>query len=68
MNSISMPLTCEVNGQTWRLFAVSHTDGDGRRFQFHIYATSREHAACVVQDIKETAVLDPDDIVGIEPA
>ena len=38
-------------------------DADGKKFSFYIFAISREHAACVVDDIRETAWLG-DEIVG----
>lgn len=38
---------------------ISH----GKKFSFYIFAISRGHAACVVDDIRETAWLG-DEIVG----
>ena len=40
-----------------------YIDSDGKKFSFYIFAISREHAACVVDDIRETAWLG-DEIVG----
>lgn len=37
---------------------VASYKSDGGEFSFYFYATSLDHAAVVLQDIKETAVLD----------
>lgn len=42
---------------------MARIDADGRKFSFYIFAISREHAACVVDDIRETAWLG-DELVG----
>lgn len=47
----------------WKPYSVNHIDADGKKFSFYIFAISREHAACVVDDIRETAWLG-DEIVG----
>lgn len=44
-------------GRDWYPFQVFYSDADGRQFSFNIYAISREHAACVVDDIRNTASL-----------
>ncbi|HBM8109980.1 TPA: hypothetical protein L0X89_004676 [Escherichia coli] len=47
----------------WKPYSVYHIDADGKKFSFYIFAISREHAACVVDDIRETAWLG-DEIAG----
>lgn len=39
-----------IDGIEWKLYEVFHLDDEGRKFSF-------EHAACVVDDIRETAWL-----------
>lgn len=46
-----------VDGEEW-IKCVASYDSDGKRYCFFFYATSLDHAAVVLQDIKETAVLD----------
>jgi hypothetical protein len=53
---IQMPLTTVVNGRTWRLFGVDFTTADGE-FGTYIYALSFEHAAAIVEELKQTARL-----------
>ena len=47
------------------MYEVFHLDDEGRKFSFHIRAISFEHAACVVDDIRETAWLGGQ-IVGVD--
>ena len=54
-----------IDGVLWKPYSVNHIDADGKKFSFYIFAISREHAACVVSDIRETAWLG-DEIVGWE--
>lgn len=53
-----------IDGIEWKLYEVFHLDDEGRKFSFHIRAISFEHAACIVDDIRETAWLGGQ-IVGI---
>lgn len=46
-----------IDGIEWNLYEVFHLDDEGRKFSFHIRAISFEHAACIVDDIRETAWL-----------
>ncbi|KFC09046.1 hypothetical protein GTGU_01238 [Trabulsiella guamensis ATCC 49490] len=46
-----------VDGQNWYMFDLKYTDCDGRSFAIPFYATSRDHAACIVDDIRNTATL-----------
>jgi hypothetical protein len=53
---ITMPLSVTVDGREWKLFNVDYNTPDGA-FSFKIYAISFEHAAAIVEEIKETAKL-----------
>lgn len=55
-NPIPLPLTTVVDGRTWRLFDVLYTSADGE-FSAYIYALSFEHAALMVEELKQTARL-----------
>lgn len=44
-----------IDGVLWKPYSVNHIDAGGKKFSFYIFAISREHAACVVEDIRETA-------------
>ena len=57
------PKPVVIDGVLWKPYSVNHIDADGKKFSFYIFAISREHAACVVDDIRETAWLG-DEIVG----
>jgi hypothetical protein len=54
--TVQMPLTTVVNGRTWRLFGVDFSTADGE-FSTYIYALSFEHAAAIVEELKQTARL-----------
>lgn len=53
---IQMPVTTVVDGRTWRLFGLDYTTADGE-FSTYIYALSFEHAAAIVEELKQTARL-----------
>jgi membrane protein YdbS with pleckstrin-like domain len=53
---VPMPLSCVVGGRTWLLFSVEFTTADGE-FSTYIYALSAEHAAAIVDELKQTARL-----------
>lgn len=57
------PKPVVIDGVLWKPYSVNHIDADGKKFSFYIFAISREHAACVVDDIRETAWLG-DEIAG----
>ena len=54
--SIPLPTSPVVDGRTWRLYAVEFSTADGE-FSTHIYALSTEHAAAIVQELRQTARL-----------
>lgn len=60
---MEFPKPVVIDGVLWKPYAVNHIDADGKKFSFYIFAISREHAACVVDDIRETGWLG-DEIVG----
>lgn len=53
---IQMPLTTVVDGRKWNLFEVEFSTADGE-FGTYIYALSFEHAAAIVEELKQTARL-----------
>lgn len=53
---IPMPLTCTVDGREWLLYSVDFKTADGE-FSTYIYALSFEHAAAIVEELRETARL-----------
>lgn len=65
-NAVHMPLSCEVRGKTWHLYSFEWGGADGT-FCGHFYAISDDHAALVLQDIKDTAKLNGR-LYGIEQA
>jgi hypothetical protein len=54
---VNHPLQVEVEGRTWRTYCCSYKTADGT-FCFTIMAISMEHAAAMLQELKETATLD----------
>lgn len=54
---VTLPLTVEDMGKTWRLFTASFGGAEGA-FGIFFYAISMEHAAMVVEDMKATLKLD----------
>ncbi|UVE47576.1 hypothetical protein KS461_09905 [Pseudomonas chlororaphis] len=63
-NAIVLDLAVAVNGIAWRLFPVDFTTVEGT-FSVYLYALNREHAAAILLELKETAVLRDGDLVGI---
>ena len=62
--TISLARVAVVNGLQWQLFPVDFKTEEGT-FSVYLYAISREHAAVVLLELKETAVLRDGDLVGI---
>lgn len=48
--------TVVVDGKTWNLYSVDWTGPDGT-FATYIYAISFEHAAAMLEDLKDSAVV-----------
>lgn len=61
--SRDLPISVTVHGEEWRLFPVNFVH-DSRIFSFYIHATSRLHASVMVADIRESAVLDENDLLA----
>ena len=62
--AISLARVAMVNGQQWQLYPVDFKTEEGT-FSVYLYAINREHAAAILQELKETAVLREGDLVGI---
>ena len=56
MPEVKLPMTCLVDDRTWNLFTFDFQTPDGT-FASYLYAISLEHAAAMLADMKETAVL-----------
>lgn len=55
-NEVQMPLTVNCEGREWSLYTFDFDTPDGV-FSSYLYAISFEHAAALLADLKETAVL-----------
>ena len=66
MSNQAIPLArvAVVNGLHWKLFPVDFKTEEGT-FSIYLYAINREHAAAVLLELKETAVLRDGDLVSI---
>ena len=53
-----------VNGMQWRLYPVDFKTAEGT-FSVYLYALNREHAAAILLELKETAVLRDGELAGI---
>ena len=62
--SISLARVTMVNGLQWQLYPVDFKTEEGT-FSVYLYAINREHAAAILLELKETAVLRDGDLVGI---
>ncbi len=62
--TISLARVAMVNSLQWQLFPVDFKTEEGT-FSVYLYAINREHAAAILLELKETAVLRDGDLVGI---
>ena len=62
--AIPLARVAVVNGLHWKLFPIDFKTEEGT-FSVYIYAINREHAAAILLELKETAVLRDGDLVGI---
>ena len=62
--AISLARVALVNGQQWQLYPVDFKTEEGT-FSVYLYAINREHAAAILLELKETAVLREGDLVDI---
>lgn len=65
MADITYKPAVEVNGRTWFLHSLTYRDADGGKYSVYFYALSKEHASYIVDEIRNTAELDRDSIIGI---
>ncbi|MQT58178.1 hypothetical protein GHO41_12605 [Pseudomonas sp. FSL R10-0399] len=62
--AISLSRVAVVNGLQWQLYPVDFKTEEGT-FSVYLYAINREHAAAILLELKETAVLRDGDLAGI---
>ena len=62
--AISLARVAMVNGLQWQLYPVDFKTEEGT-FSVYLYAINREHAAAILLELKETAVLRDGGLVGI---
>ena len=62
--TISLARVAMVNSLQWQLFPVDFKTEEGT-FSVYLYAINREHAAAILLELKETAVLRDGDLAGI---
>lgn len=62
--TISLARVAMVNGLQWQLYPVDFKTEEGT-FSVYLYAINREHAAAILLELKETAVLRDGDLAGI---
>ena len=62
--AISLSQVAVVNGLQWQLYPVDFKTEEGT-FSVYLYAINREHAAAILLELKETAVLRDGDLAGI---
>ena len=63
--TISLARIAMVNGLQWQLYPVDFkTEED--TFSVYLYAINRKHAAEILLELKETAVLRDGELVGID--
>ena len=62
--TISLARVAMVNGLQWQLYPVDFKTEEGP-FSIYLYAINREHAAAILLELKETAVLRDGDLAGI---
>ena len=55
-NEVKLPISCVVGGRKWLLFLFEYATPDGI-FSGYLHAISAEHAAAMLGDMKESAVL-----------
>ncbi len=66
MSGIVQQPTVHVDGRDWHLFDIEYQTADGR-FSFYIYALSHEHAAMMLDELKQTARV-TGQVMGFSPA
>ena len=62
--SITLAQMVTVGGIKWQLYPVDFKTVEGT-FSVYLYALNREHAAAILLELKETAVLRDGDLASI---
>lgn len=63
--AIPLARVAVVHGLQWQLYPVDFKTEKGT-FSVYLYAINREHAAEILLELKETAVLRDGELVGID--
>lgn len=63
---IELRLSTHVGGRQWQLFSVDFTTADGE-FSTYIHAISAEHAAAIVEELKQTARIGGQIVASTKP-
>ena len=63
--AIPLARVAVVHGLQWQLYPVDFKTEEGT-FSVYLYAINREHAAEILLELKETAVLRDGELVGID--
>ena len=66
MNSqaVTLAQSVVVSGVKWQLYPADFKTAEGT-FSVYLYALNREHAAAILLELKETAVLRDGDLMSI---
>ena len=56
-NKVVLDLETVVDGRTWYLYSFNYKTVEGN-FSGYLHATSAEHASYMLEEMRETAVLD----------
>ena len=62
--TVSLPLSTVVDGRRWDLYSVHFRTADALTLSTYVYALSYEHALMIVQDLRESAVVEGK-VVGV---
>ena len=62
--TVSLPLSTVVDGRRWDLYSVHFRPADALTLSTYVYALSYEHALMIVQDLRESAVVEGK-VVGV---
>lgn len=62
--AVTLAQSAVVGGVKWQLYPVGFKTEEGT-FSVYLYAINREHAAAILLELKETAVLRDGDLAGI---
>jgi len=57
MKAVMLPVSVEEDGKTWNLYGFKWQTPDGE-FGSYLHALSHDHAAMMLAEMRETAVMD----------